>query len=84
MARHYKRKTPLLPWALSLDAAADSLDVPLRLIKEAVYVHGTLEAYRIGNGPNARVRVPTDALLAWVRTWDRATILSHRKRKEAP
>jgi hypothetical protein len=79
MARHYKRKTPLLPWALSPGAASDSLDVPLRIIKEAIYVHGTLPAYLIGN----RVRIPTDALLAWVKTFPRATILSHIRRKES-
>ncbi len=80
MARHYKRKTPLLPWALSPAAAADSLDIPLRVIREAIYTSATLPAYLIGN----RVRIPTDALLAWVKTFPRATILSYSRRKEAP
>lgn len=75
MAR--QRKTRLLPWALSPSAAAESLGIPLRLIREAIYKTGMLEAYLINN----RVRVPVDCLLAWVKSHPRATILKWRKNK---
>lgn len=75
MAR--QRKARLLPWALSPSAAAESLNIPLRLIMNAIYRDATLEAYLINN----RVRIPVDCLLAWVKSHPRVTILKWKKGK---
>jgi len=67
------RARPLFPTALSIESAAKSLKVPTRLVRDAIYVHGTLPAYR--PGANSMVRILVRDLEAWVRTtWSKATI----------
>jgi hypothetical protein len=67
------RARPIFPVAISLQAASDALDVPLRLIREAVFVRGELPAYRAGSNNITRVRVRD--LEQWIATtWERAAI----------
>ena len=65
------RKQCLFPVALSVDAAADALPVPRRIIDEAISL-GELEAFVAPSG--RRVRVTVADLTAWICTsWKRAT-----------
>lgn len=73
-----RRKSRLLPLALSPAAAAESLGLPVRLIHESIYKTATLEAFLIKN----RVRIPVDSLLMFVHSFDRATVLNMKRRKQ--
>ncbi len=63
------RKHRLFPVALSLHAAAESVQLPVRLLKEAAY-SGELEARAL---PGNRIRVTVASLCSWVATFPRAT-----------
>ena len=58
----------LFPIALSLDAAAEALQCPKRLLRAAVYESCMLPAYRVGQ----LVRVRVVDLSDWVATFPRA------------
>jgi len=73
-----RRKSRLLPLALSPAAAAESLSLPVRFIHECIYKTATLEAFLIKN----RVRIPVDSLLRFVHSFDRATVLNMKRRKQ--
>lgn len=67
------RKRALLPVALSIQAAAASISVPVRLIRDAIYRDGTLPAYEAGT--NNVIRVRAVDLSDWIAaTWPRAKI----------
>jgi hypothetical protein len=66
----HMRRTRLFPVALSIPAAAESMKLPLRVIREAVYKYATLEAYIV----EGRVRIPVVALVEWIKTYPRATL----------
>ena len=63
------RTRSLFPVALSVQSASDALRIPRRVVAAAVAV-GELEAFQ---GPGRRIRIPVESLVAWVRTWPRAT-----------
>ena len=71
----------LFPIALSLSAAAEAIQVPRRVLAEAIYIDGTLPAFV---GPtNSIRRVIASDLEDWIReTWPRATIKRQIKRME--
>jgi len=71
-----KRVKQIWPVALSISAASTSLQLPIRVIREAVYKYG-LEARDV----HGRIRIPTEALVIWLRTFPRAT-LSKRRLKQ--
>ncbi len=71
-----QRKARLFPVALSPSAAAESMKLPLRVIREAIYSTGELEAYIVGNN---RVRIPVESLVRWLKTKPRATLLQHNR-----
>lgn len=75
-----RRKSRLLPLALSPAALAESLSLSERQVHAAIYRTGELPAYLI----NRRVRVTVDDALAWVKTFDRATVLNMQRRKRSP
>jgi excisionase family DNA binding protein len=67
------RARAIFPVALSVESAAKALKVPSRFIRDAIYLHGTLPAYRPGTNSMTRVRVRD--LEEWIeRTWTRAKI----------
>ena len=70
-----QRKARLFPVALSPSAAAESMKLPLRVIREAIYSTGELEAYIVNN----RVRIPVESLVRWLKTKPRATLLNHKR-----
>lgn len=70
------RRNPLFPVALSILGAAEATKLPRRLIRRAVYQTAELEA-RIIEG---RVRIPVEALVAWLRTMPLATLRAARNR----
>lgn len=63
------RTRPLFPVALSIQGASDALDIPRRVVADAV-AGGALEAYA---GPGKRIRIPVVCLVDWVRRWPRAS-----------
>lgn len=65
------RTRPIFPIAVSIQAASDALDIPRRVVAEAVTL-GELAAYRAPSG--RRIRITVADLTAWVRTWKRHTI----------
>ncbi len=69
------RVSRLFPLAVSPSMAAELTKLPLRVIREAVYSTATLEARMV----NGRVRIPVEAIIAWLSTFPRATL--HRIRK---
>ena len=63
------RARSLFPVALSIQAASDALDIPRRVVAEAVAL-GELPAYA---GSGRRVRILVADLTDWIRrTWPRA------------
>lgn len=76
------RAGPIFPVALSLQAAANAIGVPVRIIRDAVYVTASLPAYR---GPSNNIsRVLVRDLTEWIaRDWPRATIKRHIKRRKS-
>ncbi len=73
------RARSLFPVALSIESCAKAIKVPTRIIREAVYLHGTLKAFRPGTNNMVRVRVRD--LEDWIeRTWTPATIKRKIKR----
>lgn len=74
------RARSIFPVGLSLEACGKALGVPTRIIREAVFVHGTLPAWKAPSGN--RVRVLVRDLEEHVRLhWPRATIARQIKRK---
>ncbi len=69
-------KKPFWPVALSISRASAAIGVPLRIVRDAAY-SGAIEAYEL---PGGRVRIPTESLVAWLRSWPRATLLKHRRK----
>jgi len=69
------RKYRLFPVALSLQSAAEATQLPVRLLRESAY-NGTLDARML---PGNRVRVTVQSIIAWLQTFDRATL--HRIKK---
>lgn len=63
------RTRPIFPVAVSIQAVSDALDIPRRVVAEAVMA-AELPAYR---GPGKRIRITVADLTDWVRTWPRAT-----------
>lgn len=73
------RARSLFPVALSLESAAKAIKVPTRVLREAVYVRGSLPAFR---GPNNTTRVIIRDLENWIRlTWPRAVVARKIKRR---
>ena len=65
------RKRSLFPIALSIEATAEALDIPKRVLVRAIE-ENQLAAF--GPGPGRRVRVIVADAVQWVRTyWPRAT-----------
>jgi hypothetical protein len=63
------RARPIFPIAVSIQAASDALDIPLSVVNRTVRT-GELAAYR---GAGGRIRIATVDLVAWVKSWPRAT-----------
>jgi hypothetical protein len=76
-----RRLKRLFAVALSLDAAAEAIQVPRRVLSDAAYVDGTLPIFQ---GPtNSIRRVLVSDLEKMIReTWPRAKIKRHLKRVE--
>ncbi len=70
------RKSRLFPVALSLQAAAEAVQCPVRILKEAAY-SGELDARAL---PGNRIRITVQSLVEWVRTFPRAT--KHRRKPQ--
>jgi hypothetical protein len=67
------RARAIFPVALSVESAAKAIKVPSRIIRDAIYLHGTLLAYRPGS--NNMLRIKVRDLEQWIeQTWTRATI----------
>ncbi len=67
------RARAIFPVALSIESAAKAIKVPSHIIRDAIYVHGTLKAFRPGTNSMTRIRVRD--LEEWIeRTWTRAKI----------
>jgi hypothetical protein len=64
------RVSKLFPVAVSISMAAELTKLPVRLVREAIYKTGELEARIVGN----RVRIPVESIVAWLRTFPRATL----------
>lgn len=77
------RKSRLLPLAMAPKALAQALGLSERHVHNAIYREGSLPAYRIGDGPSARVRVTVDDALRYIKSFPRSTVLNlQRKRKK--
>lgn len=64
------RKRSLFPIALSIDATAEALSIPRRIVVDAIAA-GELVAY--GPGPGRRIRILVADCTDWIaRTWPRA------------
>ena len=69
------RARPIFPVALSIQSASDALDIPRRVVAEAVTL-GDLAAY---SGPGKRIRILVPDLVAWVKSsWPRRTKRSEK------
>jgi len=66
------RARAIFPVALSIESAAKALQIPARVVREAVYTYAVLPARKAPSG--GRVRILVRDLEAWVRTWPRQTI----------
>jgi excisionase family DNA binding protein len=58
--------------------AAELTKLPVRVVRDAAY-NGALEARAIGN----RVRIPVESIVAWLRTFDRATLFRIKKGRKS-
>lgn len=77
------RARQLFPVALSIESASKAIKVPARYIRDAIYVQGTLPAFRPGT--NNITRVLVSDLERWIRTtWTRAAIKRHIERSKSP
>ena len=63
------RKHRLFPVALSLQSAAEAMQIPVRIVREAAY-SGALEARLL---PGKRIRCTVASLVSWWATFPRAT-----------
>jgi hypothetical protein len=63
--------------AVSPAMAAALTSLPLSVIRSAIYKTGDLEARIVRN----RVRVPTESIITWLRTFPRATLSRIKKGK---
>ena len=77
------RKSRLLPLAMAPKALAQALGLSERHVHNAIYREGSLPAYRIGDGPSARIRVTVDDALRYIKSFPRSTILKFATEKEA-
>lgn len=77
------RARAIFPVALSVESAAKALKVPSHMIRDAIYLHGTLPAYRPGT--NSMVRIKVRDLEQWIeQTWTPATIKRKIKQQRSP
>ena len=75
-----QRLKRLFPIALSVDAAAESIQTPRRVLHEAIYETAMLRAYE---GPNNSRRILVKDLIEWIeQTWPRAAIARKIKRSK--
>jgi hypothetical protein len=66
------RARPIFPVALSIESASKAISCPARQLRDAIFVRGTLPAYK---GTNNSTRCLVSDLECWIRTtWPRATI----------
>jgi excisionase family DNA binding protein len=64
------RKRSIFPIALSVDAAAEALSLPRRRLVRAIEA-GELIGH--SEGPRKRVLITVQDLIAWIKSWPRAT-----------
>ncbi len=77
------RTRPIFPVALSIESAAKALKVPAHFVRDAIFVHGTLKAFRPGTNHMLRIRVRD--LETWIeQTWTQAKIKRKLKRSKSP
>ena len=72
------RVSRLFPVAVSISMASELTKLPVRVVRDAAY-NGALEARAIGN----RVRIPVESIVAWLRTFDRATLFRIKKGRKS-